>query len=339
VTDVSVIVPVYNAAPYLGKCLDSLASQTLENIEVILIVDEGTKDNSGDIVDEFVASHTVRFSAIRMPHATLGEARNYGATLARAEFIEFVDADDFVEPDFCEVPLLAAKREAADIVAFRARMITKIRGTERIIESGFSSGTGPRQAMLQTTVLAWNKLYRKSFVDASGGFRYPACFHEDLCETPRLFANEPRAIALDDILYDYVRRGDSASGLGPNKNDLDLLPVCRKLLEYAEEYPRYAAEFEYIVEAQLRGLLGTWKESHGDWVAGGRETAQKLYGSLRPRFKDNPYIIMDRLANPGLSGIVSYIGRSARSRAVKSIKKMPRLFSLFERMKFGIRKE
>jgi glycosyltransferase involved in cell wall biosynthesis len=339
VTDVSVIVPVYNAAPYLGKCLDSLASQTLENMEVILIVDEGTKDNSGDIVDEFVASHTARFSAIRMPHATLGEARNYGATLARAEFIEFVDADDYVEPGFCELPVRTARQSEADIILFRSRMITKERGTARIIESGFSSGTGPRQAMLRTTVLAWNKLYRKSFVDASGGFRYPSCFHEDLCETPRLFANEPRAIAIDDILYDYVRRGDSASGLAPNKNDLDLLPVCRMLLKYAEEYPRYASEFEYIVEAQLRGLLGAWKESHGDWVAGGRETAQKLYESLRPRFEDNPYIIMNRLANPGFSGVVSYMGRAARDRAVKSIKKLPGLFSILERMKFGIRKE
>lgn len=337
--ELSVIVPVYNATLYLQKCLDSLANQTLEKIEVILIVDEGTKDNSGDIVDEFVASRDARFRAVRMPHATLGEARNYGATLARGDFIEFVDADDYVEPGFCEVPLLAAKSKAADIVTFRTRMITKVRGTERIVECGFSSGTGPRQAMLKTTVMAWNKLYRKSFVEASGGFRYPACFHEDLCETPRLFANEPRAIAIDDVLYDYVRRGDSASGLAPNRNDLDLLPVCRKLLEYADEYPRYTAEFEYIVEAQLRGLLGAWKESHGDWVAGGQETAQKLYDSLHPRFEDNPYIIMDRLANPGFSGVVSYIGRSVRSRTVKSVKKMPALFSLLERTKFGIRKE
>ncbi|MBO4230938.1 MAG: glycosyltransferase family 2 protein [Bacteroidales bacterium] len=95
---VSVIVPVYNVETYLRRCLDSIASQTYRNIEVI-VVDDGSTDSSGVICDEF-AKVDSRFRVIHQENKWLSGARNTGLDNARGDCICFVDGDDFVSPEY-----------------------------------------------------------------------------------------------------------------------------------------------------------------------------------------------------------------------------------------------
>lgn len=113
---ISVIIPVYNVAPYLRRCVDSLLAQTFRDFELIL-VDDGSTDGSGDICDEYAKlgiehnnlsgkhrdpSVAIQVRVIHQPNAGVSTARNRGIEAAEGHFISFVDADDWVEPTFLQ---------------------------------------------------------------------------------------------------------------------------------------------------------------------------------------------------------------------------------------------
>ena len=97
---ISVIVPVYNVEQYLPRCVESILAQTYENLE-ILLVDDGTKDNSGAICDAY-ARQDARVKAIHKKNGGLSSARNAGIDAATGEYLSFVDSDDWIEPDMYE---------------------------------------------------------------------------------------------------------------------------------------------------------------------------------------------------------------------------------------------
>ena len=111
---VSVIVPVYNIEKYLLECLESIASQTLDNIQVLLI-DDGSKDSSGQICRKYVSTHP-NFEYYYKENGGTASARNTGLLHACGEYIGFVDSDDWIEPDMFETMYQAAKASDADIV-------------------------------------------------------------------------------------------------------------------------------------------------------------------------------------------------------------------------------
>lgn len=121
---VSVIVPVYNAEKYLKECIDSILNQTLKEIEII-IVDDGSTDNSGVLADSLGANDT-RIRVIHQSNQGLGPARNTGILNAAGEYIGFVDSDDYVLPFMYEKLYKRAIETNADIV----------QGCHRDVENG-----------------------------------------------------------------------------------------------------------------------------------------------------------------------------------------------------------
>lgn len=108
----SVVVPLYNAEVYLRECLDSVLAQTHCKWECIC-VDDGSKDSSRVIVEEYVA-HDSRFKCIIQPHQGVGPARNAGMAAANGEYLVFLDADDTLEHDALET----LEGETADVITF-----------------------------------------------------------------------------------------------------------------------------------------------------------------------------------------------------------------------------
>lgn len=111
---VSVIVPAYNVELYIDKCLRSIISQTYSNIEVIVIID-GAKDKSEEIARS-VASEDDRISVFWQKNAGSGPARNYGLSIAKGEYIMFVDPDDWVENNMIECLIDEIENEKVDLV-------------------------------------------------------------------------------------------------------------------------------------------------------------------------------------------------------------------------------
>lgn len=109
---VSVIVPVYNVERYLRECLDSIVKQTYKNIEVIM-VDDGSKDSSGIICDEYSAKYE-NLQTIHKKNAGLGLARNTGLDVALGEYVYFLDSDDYISCDEIEKLVEAIKQNKVD---------------------------------------------------------------------------------------------------------------------------------------------------------------------------------------------------------------------------------
>lgn len=111
-TLVSVIVPVYNIAPYIEECLESICRQTYHNIEII-VVDDGSVDGSGKLCEE-LAERDERIRVIRQRNAGVAAARGRGIELSQGKYILFVDGDDWIEDDMIEV--LASGLNDADLI-------------------------------------------------------------------------------------------------------------------------------------------------------------------------------------------------------------------------------
>ena len=109
---ISVIVPVYNVEKYLRQCVESLIDQTYKDVEIIL-VDDGSKDGSGKICDEYAEKYDF-IRVIHKENAGLGLARNTGMESAKGDFVNFVDSDDYLKPDTLEKLVKALNENGAD---------------------------------------------------------------------------------------------------------------------------------------------------------------------------------------------------------------------------------
>lgn len=165
----SVVVPIYNVAPYLGKCLSSIANQYYRDLEVIM-VDDGSSDESASIAERFAATDP-RFHLIRQPNRGLGAARNTGVDHATGDYLMFVDSDDVLPPYAAELLISAIEQSGSDFASGNVFRLTW-RGLH---QSGMHKQVFAT-ARLRTHVsefpdlladrTAWNKVFRRQFWDA-----------------------------------------------------------------------------------------------------------------------------------------------------------------------------
>ena len=215
---VSVIVPVFNVEGYLARCLDSLARQTLREIEVIF-VDDGSTDGSGARLDEF-ARTDARFQVIHQPNAGAGAARNAGLDRATGEYLFFFDPDDACSSDMLAGLYARAKKTNADVVVAGKTLVDAATG-RRIEKKGFSRDLwrlpqpfAPEDAGTRLFTFAksvpWDKLFRREFI-LRNGLRFQNVRRcNDVFFTDMALALAER-IALDShAYYRYsVNRADS----------------------------------------------------------------------------------------------------------------------------------
>ncbi|MBK6047286.1 glycosyltransferase, partial [Streptomyces sp. MBT55] len=172
----SVVVPVHNVEEYLEDCLRSVAEQTLDAIEVVM-VDDGSTDASGRIAAEF-AARDERFRLVRQPNAGLSAARNTGVrhTTPTVPYLAFADSDDIVVHDAYERMTAALESSGSDLVTGNVWRLTG-QGRQQAWQYRWLTGARSRthitrdQRLLADRV-AWNKVFRRSFWDAHG-FAFP----------------------------------------------------------------------------------------------------------------------------------------------------------------------
>lgn len=117
---VSVIIPVYNVRPYLREALDSVINQTYQNLEII-IVDDGSRDGSETICDEYKADSRVK--VIHQRNRGLSSARNTGMDNVTGEIIAFLDPDDVIHPDMINTLVTIMQEQEADIVCCQHKIV------------------------------------------------------------------------------------------------------------------------------------------------------------------------------------------------------------------------
>ena len=208
---ISVIVPIYNVEDYLPRCLDSILTQTYENIQLILI-DDGSTDGSGAICDAYAAKDN-RVQVVHQENAGIGHTRNVGLSLCRGDYITFVDSDDYLFPDALQTLYDRIQADASEMV---------IANCIRLYEDG-SCGDPchafPAETMDKTTFLhsmtdidavpvcPWGKLYSKACME---GVTYPAVrVGEDMMTFPNVVDRCQRISMENRPVYYYFQRGNS----------------------------------------------------------------------------------------------------------------------------------
>ena len=111
----SIIVPVYNVEKYLDTCLTSLVNQTLDNYE-ILVINDGTKDNSQDIIDKYVEKYPEKVFSYIKENGGLSDARNFGIERANGKYISFIDSDDSIDMNYYKDMIDLAEKDGLDLV-------------------------------------------------------------------------------------------------------------------------------------------------------------------------------------------------------------------------------
>lgn len=220
---ISVIIPVYNVEKYIRYCLDSVINQTYKNLEII-IVDDGTKDSSGEIAEEY-ATKDSRIKVIHKENGGLSDARNVGLDVVTGDYIAFLDSDDVIALDFYEYLYNLIKRNDYDIAECEfyripsddienVQTILEEKNNEiEIIEKEESSEDalcdfyGRYLNPYVNKVVVWNKLYKKSLYD---GIRYPVGrFHEDEFTTFKILNKVNKMITSTRKMHGYMQTSNS----------------------------------------------------------------------------------------------------------------------------------
>ena len=212
---VTLIVPIYNAAPYLKNCLGSIKAQTFQEFEALL-VNDGSQDASPEICQSYERADS-RFRLIDKPNSGVSDSRNVALDQARGKYVQFLDADDWLTPDAIETLVHTAESTGADLVLSHFYRVAGDRIAQRghikkeklLTRQEFAEEMMKAPANYYYGVL-WNKLYRRSIVGAHR-LRCPAdvnwcedfLFNLNYIEHVRLVAAVPRPI------YYYRKRGDS----------------------------------------------------------------------------------------------------------------------------------
>src|SRR3954471_14731755 len=241
---ISVVVPVYNVEPYLAECLESLAGQTVKDLEVIM-VDDGSKDSSAEIAQEF-ADRDERFHLIQQPNGGLGNARNTGIKHAKGEFLAFVDSDDYLAPNAYELLIKALDETGSDFATGNVLRLQSI-GAKQVhfLRQAFNktrlaTHVSEYRPLIADRV-AWNKLFRRSFWDAQGRTFPEGVLNEDIpVILPAHFAAKSVDVISDPIYYWRIREGEELS-------------ITQRRLEPKALHDRMAA-LEKVVD---------WLDQHG----------------------------------------------------------------------------
>lgn len=172
---VSVIIPAYNAELYIARTIESLLSQTLKDIEII-VVDDGSTDSTASIVEKFTEL-TPNLTLIKQKNSFAGVARNNGMDNSTGEFLYFLDADDFIDKTMLEKMVIRAEETEADVVVCRSLFFDNDTGATNPIDYALRwinfdsvlSGKDLSNILFQFCVgWPWDKLFRRSYIEKTG---------------------------------------------------------------------------------------------------------------------------------------------------------------------------
>ena len=310
---VSIIVPVYNTEKYLGKCLESLSRQSLEDIEIIC-VDDGSSDNSGQICDRF-ASLDKRFTVIHKENEGVSKARNTALDIADGVYVGFVDSDDWVECNMFEKLYEKAVSNSYDIVQCaynggrKCEKELTLTGEEEIIPS-FMEGAVSNSV--------WDKIYKAELI-RDIRFEIDLRFAEDFEFNARALLSARVVSIIPDVLYHYTERAGSETHFSINNAHIDGFRVY----DYLKAEVKTEKALNAIAETELSESLRFL-----DSIIAHSEIDKKYQKDLIERIKKN---MRHRRSN-------RYLTSSGKIRAL-AVSLFPHLYislvALYKRMRRG----
>lgn len=300
--DVSFVIPAYNCSEVVGRAIESIMNQRLGAYEIV-IVNDCSMDNTLEVLNELARE----FSCIRVisheVNRNLGAARNTGIDASRGEFIYFVDADDWLEPDGIGELLGVAKARCLDVVACGVQTVSESGEVRPYHAWDFESSGGIEGvdyfSQYKIGAIAWNKLYRKSFLHRHEIRFVEGYFHEDIIFTARIALECRRYISISKVVMNYFQSQESICNSVPSR---------RHLASYLN---LYLSMSQYFVELKARGIGDPGLVQRLSRSYGFAEVLPKLqrYAATRPRsvFVNDVFDVVEERLGPAGIGIADFV--------------------------------
>ena len=240
----SIVVPIYKVESYLRKCVDSLLNQDLskEDYEIIL-VDDGSPDRCGEICDEYAS----RYANIRVVHRKnggLSAARNSGIEVAQGKYIQFVDSDDYLEPNVLKTLIEKMETDNLDILRFNYQNVNENyeeihpnKDPKRFVDyrDEICDGITFLNERLGPACYVWQFMLKRELLLDKKNYFKEGIYFEDTEWTPRLLIQAQRGTSVSTMVYDYLIRQGSITKSVDIKKRQKLLDDSLSLVDSLKE--------------------------------------------------------------------------------------------------------
>ncbi len=264
---VSIIVPVYNVEKYLSTCLDSLINQTLKDIEIIC-VNDGSTDNSLNILNEYAQKDT-RIIVINKENSGPGSCRNLGIEKATGEYIQFVDSDDWIMTETCEVSYKKAIEYNVDMVSFNANKICNKKCFPiyyyDIKEEKLVNWIDIADKLFKFPFHSCHYLIKRDFL-LKNNIRYPENIFwcEDVLFILKCWLDTKDVYVTTNPLYNYIQHKNSTTQNNTHFFDLfKLIPSLKELVRSSNNNI-------------LKNELSLWIVKHFNWIVANKRNKNTL---------------------------------------------------------------
>lgn len=320
----SYIVTVYNTQSMIARCMNSLLNQNLSDDEYeIILVDNGSTDNSGKVCDEFAEKYN-NVKVLHLENLGAGASRNSGIKVAKGEYIWYIDSDDLIEPQVVRELLDKAVENRLDILSFCPQLaweddkLNIVRTEPYVIPNSSNKEimNGEEYSLSVSMPSAqWCSLYRRDFLLQNNIWFIEKITYEDQEYTPRAYYLAERVSHVNTIVYNYIQRSGSITKCIDNRERRcrDYLTVCDSLYNFVQERlckgtPIYAYMM-YRLSFDLTQALKFCKPD--DTVV--KEIVKKPY---YPLYIDKSYSLKDKmkfgLINLSVSLYLTLLGLKAK---------------------------
>ena len=238
---ISIIMSVYNVGKYLEDCLSSIFNQTYKEFEVI-IINDGSTDNSVKIINKYREKHS-NIVYLEQQNKGLSEARNLGLSLAKGEYILYIDSDDYIDQDMFRVMIEKIESDKSDMVIIgHTEFYDDVTGKDchvklEIQDNKIYSGIEVANLMLECKVMgvAWNKLYKTEKLKEENFYFEIGRYTQDWYPTFKHIANLEKISFVNLPLYKYRLRSTSTTSKKNKKRLEDYYYAVSSILDYVEQ--------------------------------------------------------------------------------------------------------
>ncbi len=265
---ISIIIPVYNAEKYIGRCIDSILAQTHERLEIVL-VDDGSTDNSLKICREY-AEKDSRIMVLHKENGGVSSARNLGLEACSGEYIGFIDSDDHIASTMYEELLSAALKHDTGIslcAYYRIKGETKdIQGLCGDAETITNTQLMKDIYTYKSMGVLWNKLFKRSVFFGEDNtlvrFNEELHFCEDVLMLTQITRNSSLVAVCGKPLYNYIINEESLCHGGISERRLTILKALDLIADKCREnFPSIAKSAEYFSITNKIGTLLKLRDS------------------------------------------------------------------------------
>ncbi len=251
----SLIVPIYKIEEYLPKCIDSVIAQKNQDFELLLI-DDGSPDGSGRIIDDYAARYPDRIRAIHQPNGGAGAARNHGISLAKGDYLLFVDGDDYLDDTLLSDLAAEIKKSHADLYLFGAHIErdgVKNGELHELIEAGKPCNAKSDPRLFFGIMAPWNRAYQKElFADIEFASKV---WYEDIRIVTKVNALANRVIRLEKPYYHYLQREGSAMNNKNSERNVEILLAFDDILSWFQAQNLYETYRQEVTFLAIQHLL------------------------------------------------------------------------------------